>query len=77
MAMIVHFQRTTEDATQVEYASGPTREEMSRRLVVDKATKESRATDDRADGQFRGAATQMVRRLRADGAWPERGLPQA
>lgn len=77
MAKVVYFKRVREDATQVEYAFGRTRDTMDRRLVADKATKTFRPVDSPVDGQFSGAVTQIGRQLDREGSWPESGLLQA
>lgn len=76
MAAESYFRRITEDETAVTYLFGRDPETMTRRLVVDKATRMAKPEDGTEDGLFRHASGGIFVRHHATGDWPDRGLLQ-
>jgi hypothetical protein len=70
---VIFFRKAEEDAVRVFYVFGPSRKNLSRRLVIDKLSGTAQPCDGVADIMFRGAAHKILR-LCFDGYWPDRGV---
>ena len=77
MAILVFYDRSREDRTEVEYRFGTTEEHLDRLLTIDKRTRQFRDQDDRTQGITGAVAAKIFGRYRTEGTWPERGMIQA
>jgi hypothetical protein len=72
-AVVIFFFKADETPVQVVYAFGPSKKNLHRRMVIDKATYLAQPADGQADVMFEGARVKIMR-LVAQGQWPERGV---
>lgn len=73
MALLIFFSKSDETPAQVVYAFGPSKKNLYRRLVIDKASFSALPADGQADLMFEGARVKIMRMV-AQGSWPERGV---
>ena len=73
MAVVIFFLKADETPVQVVYAFGPSKKNLHRRLVIDKASYVAQPADGQADVMFEGARVKILR-LVAEGRWPDRGV---
>ncbi|GAA2389519.1 hypothetical protein GCM10010420_11530 [Streptomyces glaucosporus] len=74
MAILVYFDKLSEDGSRVRYAFGGSPGELDRLLTVDKETREAEADDHRPDFAFRATVRRIARLHRTSGTWPDRGM---
>lgn len=72
--IVIFFRKAGEDPTQVAYVFGPSRKSLGRRLVFDKSSYAAWPDDGQLDIMFEGATVKILRLVRSDGVWPDRGV---
>lgn len=73
MALLVYFNQIRNSPTEVEYQFGATRENLSRTVTIDKATRTVHTTGPE-DAMSRIAAGQIIRRAAREKTWPQNGV---
>lgn len=72
MAVLLDFVKVREDSQEVEYRFGPP-EQMTRRLVIAKATGEGHSVDSDQDSRSAAVFVKILRYQEQTGRWPEKG----
>ncbi len=73
MALLIYYNQTRNNPSEVEYQFGETRDNLDRTLIIDKTSNTAR-TDQPEDGIFRAAAGQIMIRARREKQWPQNGV---
>ncbi|WP_031510626.1 hypothetical protein [Streptomyces megasporus] len=74
MAVLVYFDKLSEEGTSVRYVFGEDFEEMTRCLTIDKETRRSSPDDQNVDHLFLKAFWKISSIHDESGVWPERGM---